>query len=140
MAIAFNTALLSICLLSGPLALTHSPAVHPHPHAPVAAEPKDRGITGDPKKVRHTLDIRMTDDTCFVPQAIQIKRGETVRLVAVNAGKVLYENVTSTAQELKAHAEMMKKPQHGARCTRQGACQPQPKRGHRLDLQPRRLV
>jgi uncharacterized cupredoxin-like copper-binding protein len=35
--------------------------------------------------------------------------GETVRLVAVNGGKVLHEIVIGTPQELKAHAEMMKK-------------------------------
>jgi uncharacterized cupredoxin-like copper-binding protein len=51
----------------------------------------------------------MTDNMRFAPKAIQVKLGETVRLVAVNAGKVLHELVIGTPQELKAHAEMMKK-------------------------------
>jgi uncharacterized cupredoxin-like copper-binding protein len=77
--------------------------------AAVQAEQKDWGIAGDPKKATRTIEIRMTDDMRFAPKAIQVKLGETVRLVAVNAGKVLHEIVIGTPQELKAHAEMMKK-------------------------------
>ena len=51
----------------------------------------------------------MSDDMRFAPQAINVKLGETVRLVAVNAGQVLHEIVIGTPAELQAHAEMMKK-------------------------------
>ena len=70
---------------------------------------KNWGIAGDPKKVKRTIEIRMTDNMRFAPNQIQVKLGETVRLVAVNAGKVLHEIVIGTPSELAAHAEMMKK-------------------------------
>jgi uncharacterized cupredoxin-like copper-binding protein len=108
---ALNTVLLSIGLIALPAAQAHSPSAHKNHHAAstAPAEQKDWGIAGDPKKVTRTIEIRMTDDMRFAPQQLQIKRGETVRLVAVNAGKVLHEIVIGTPQELKAHAEMMKK-------------------------------
>ena len=106
-----HTALLSIGLLALPQAQAHSPAAHQahHAKAPAPAEQKDWGIAGDPQKVQRTIEIRMTDDMRFAPKEIQVKLGETVRLVAVNAGKTLHEIVIGTPSELKAHAEMMKK-------------------------------
>lgn len=107
---ALNTTLLTLGLLALPVAQAHSPSAHasqPRHHA--QAEQKDWGIAGDPKKVKRTIEIRMTDDMRFAPKDLQVKLGETVRLVAVNAGKVLHEVVIGTPQELRAHAEMMKK-------------------------------
>jgi uncharacterized cupredoxin-like copper-binding protein len=105
--------LLSAGLLALPAAHAHSPAAHQDHHAKAQeaapAEQKDWGIAGDPKKATRTIEIRMSDDMRFAPKEIQIKLGETVRLVAVNAGKTLHEIVIGTPQELKAHAEMMKK-------------------------------
>lgn len=108
---ALNTALLSMGLLAHPLAQAHAPSAHKNHHATYTApaEQKDWGIAGDLKKVTRTIEIRMTDNMRFTPKEIQVKLGETVRLVAVNAGKVLHEIVIGTPQELKAHAEMMKK-------------------------------
>jgi uncharacterized cupredoxin-like copper-binding protein len=105
--------LLSAGLLALPAAHAHSPAAHQGHHAQAQevapAEQKDWGIAGDPKKAIRTIEIRMSDDMRFAPKEIQIKLGETVRLVAVNAGKTLHEIVIGTPQELKAHAAMMKK-------------------------------
>ena len=108
---ALNTLILSLGLLSMSLAQAHAPSAHKNHHAAstAPAEQKEWGIAGDPKKTTRTIEIRMTDDMRFAPKAIQVKLGETVRLVAVNAGKVLHELVIGTPQELKAHAEMMKK-------------------------------
>jgi uncharacterized cupredoxin-like copper-binding protein len=107
-----NTLLLSAGLLALalPMAHAHAPSAHPaHAQKSAPAEQKDWGIAADPKKAHRTIDIRMTDDMRFAPKELRIKLGETVRLVAVNAGKVLHEIVIGTPQELKAHAEMMKK-------------------------------
>ena len=116
MNITLNATLLALGLMALPLAQAHSPAhspaahaSHANHHAQAPAEQKDWGIAGDPKKAQRTIEIRMSDDMRFAPREIQIKLGETVRLVAVNAGKVLHEIVIGTPQELKAHAEMMKK-------------------------------
>jgi uncharacterized cupredoxin-like copper-binding protein len=106
-----HTALLTLGLLALPAAHAHAPAAHQNHHAQSAAsaEQKDWGIAGEPEKVQRSIEIRMTDNMRFAPKEIQIKLGETVRLVAVNAGKVLHEIVIGTPQEIKAHAEMMKK-------------------------------
>ena len=111
MNIAIQATLLTIGLLALPAVHAHSPAAHQNHHTKSAspAEQKDWGIAGDPKRVQRTIEIRMTDNMRFAPNQLQIKLGETVRLVAVNAGKVLHEIVIGTPQELKAHAEMMKK-------------------------------
>ena len=111
MNIAIQATLLTIGLLTLPAVQAHSPSAHKNHHtqSTAPAEQKDWGIAGDPKKATRTIEIRMTDDMRFAPNQLQIKLGETVRLVAVNAGKVLHEIVIGTPQELKTHAEMMKK-------------------------------
>ena len=102
-----------LALLLSPTVLAHSTDAHSGHHAKAQsaapAEQKDWGIAGEPKNAKRTIQIRMTDDMRFAPKEIQVKLGDTVRLVAVNAGKVLHEIVIGTPQELKAHAEMMKK-------------------------------
>lgn len=105
------TCLLSLGLLAFPLAQAHGPSSHAGDKAASSApaEQKDWGIGGDPKKVQRTIEVRMTDNMRFTPDTIQVKLGETVRLVAVNAGKVLHEIVIGSPAELKEHAEMMKK-------------------------------
>lgn len=107
----FSICFLSIGVLAQPLAQAHAPSAHKTHQAQVAApaEQKDWGIAGDARKVTRTFEINMSDAMRFAPNKIEVKLGETVRLVAVNAGKVLHEIVIGTPQELKAHAEMMKK-------------------------------
>jgi uncharacterized cupredoxin-like copper-binding protein len=112
MNITLNATLLALGLMALPVAQAHSPAAlasHANHHTQTPAEQKDWGIAGDPQKAQRTIEIRMTDDMRFAPKEIQVNLGETVRLVAVNAGKALHEIVIGTPQELKAHAEMMKK-------------------------------
>jgi len=56
----------------------------------------------------------MSDDMRFAPREIQIKLGETVRLVAVNAGKVLHEIVIGTPPRAQgACRDDEKTPRHG---------------------------
>ena len=59
----------------------------------------------------------------FHPAEITVKRGEVVRFVPVNKGQVMHEMVLGTMDELKKHAELMKKhPGNGARRAAHGAC------------------
>jgi uncharacterized cupredoxin-like copper-binding protein len=67
------------------------------------------GRTGDPKKAARTVRVEMADTMRFTPGAIEVKRGETVRFVVRNSGKVMHEMVLGTLQDLKDHAELMKK-------------------------------
>lgn len=87
----------------------HSTAEHGKPKAAAVKEQKPWGIAGDAKQAKRSIELRMSDDMRFTPNRIQVRQGETVRLVVVNTGKVLHELVIGSAEELKAHAEMMKK-------------------------------
>ena len=67
------------------------------------------GRQGDPAKVTRTLQIDMSDSMRFSPASLQVKPGDTVRLVARNRGKLLHVMVLGHAQALQEHAELMKK-------------------------------
>ena len=67
------------------------------------------GREGDPKKVVRTIRLDMADTMRFTPAEVTVKRGQTVRFVVHNSGKVLHEMVLGTAEALKEHADLMKK-------------------------------
>ena len=67
------------------------------------------GREGDPKRVTRTVKLDMTDAFRFTPANVTVKRGEKVKFIVANSGKVLHEMVLGTTEELKAHAELMKK-------------------------------
>jgi uncharacterized cupredoxin-like copper-binding protein len=84
------------------------------PHAAPAfdyskAEATPFGIAADPARARRTIRVDMSDAMRFTPAQITVKRGEVVRFVAANKGKVLHEMVLGTKEELDKHAELMKK-------------------------------
>jgi uncharacterized cupredoxin-like copper-binding protein len=45
----------------------------------------------------------------FNPSSIKVKRGETVRFVLTNSGKLKHEMVLGSMSDLKKHADMMRK-------------------------------
>lgn len=100
--------LLSAVLVSG-LAFAHGDKHKKSPTPPVAAEQKDFGIAGDPKKVSRTIAFSMTDRMRFDPSLIKVQQGETVRFVVRNNGKLMHEMVIGTMKELREHADLMKK-------------------------------
>ena len=67
------------------------------------------GREGDPKKVARTIKVDMADSMRFSPDALVIKRGQTVKFVVHNNGQQLHEMVLGTTAALKEHAELMKK-------------------------------
>jgi uncharacterized cupredoxin-like copper-binding protein len=67
------------------------------------------GQAGDPTRVSRTVAVEMTDGMRFIPARIEVKRGETVRFVVKNSGKVKHEMVLGTLDELKEHAALMRK-------------------------------
>ena len=95
-------------VLALPRAFAHGEQ-HGKAAGPVVKEQKPGGIAGEPGQARRTVDIRMTDDMKMTPNHIDVRVGETLRIRAINAGKVLHEIVIGTTEELKVHAEMMKK-------------------------------
>jgi uncharacterized cupredoxin-like copper-binding protein len=64
---------------------------------------------GSTQEARRTIVITMSDSMRFAPDRIEVKQGETVKLVVRNAGKVLHELVLGTRKELEEHAALMLK-------------------------------
>jgi uncharacterized cupredoxin-like copper-binding protein len=73
------------------------------------AEQTAFGRAADPKKAKRTVRVDMSDQMRFRPAEITVKRGEVVRFIPVNKGQVMHEMVLGTMDELKKHAELMKK-------------------------------
>jgi uncharacterized cupredoxin-like copper-binding protein len=90
-----------------------APGAGAHDHKAHTAAPKatqqDWGIAGNARAARRTIEIRMTDAMRFTPSAIQVKEGETVRLVVVNRGRQQHELVIGTRKVLDAHAALMRR-------------------------------
>ncbi|WP_439587848.1 cupredoxin domain-containing protein [Hydrogenophaga sp.] len=82
---------------------------HGSPSTTVVKEQKPWGIAAEPREATRTVEIRMTDDMKLSPNHLEVREGETLRLRAVNQGRLMHEIVLGTSEELKAHAEMMKK-------------------------------
>jgi len=96
-----------IAVLAFPDALAQS---HSHGHAAPSNASKSTpfGRIGDPAKATRTIAITMGDTMRFAPASVSIRRGETVRLVATNEGKLLHELVLGTDAALRKHAEEMR--------------------------------
>ena len=97
--------------LGATAAMGHGDEEHASKHAFNAAKVEKTafGQEGDPKKVTRTIKLDMTDAMRFTPADLTVKKGETVKFVVTNSGKVLHEMVLGTPQALKEHAELMKK-------------------------------
>jgi len=77
------------------------------PHA--APEQKDWGIAGEAKSVVRTVTLTMSDKMRFTPDTLEVKQGETIKMVVKNPGKLQHELVIGTRMELDAHAALMVK-------------------------------
>jgi uncharacterized cupredoxin-like copper-binding protein len=75
----------------------------------ISTEETTFGREGDPKKVTRTINVDMSDRMRFTPAELTVKQGETVRFRVKNSGKVMHEMVLGTLEDLKQHAELMRK-------------------------------
>jgi len=101
--------LIASVLAVGPV-LAHGTAEHAKEHgAATTKEQKPWGIAGDPKAVKRTVEIRMSDTMRYTPERIEVRVGETVRFVHRNDGKTLHEFVLGTKKTLDEHAAQMRK-------------------------------
>ena len=97
---------------SSAIAFAHGDDAHPaKPRAYDASkvEVTDFGQEGDPKKVTRTIKVDMTDNMHFTPGNLVVRRGETIRFVVHNDGKLMHEMVLGTTQAIREHAALMKK-------------------------------
>ena len=97
--------------LASPLAWPHDDGAHKSKAQRSVAANEERafGRGGDPRNVSRIVRIEMSDSMRYSPAEIAIKRGETVRFEATNAGKLMHEIVLGTMNELKEHAALMKR-------------------------------
>jgi uncharacterized cupredoxin-like copper-binding protein len=79
-----------------------------HPADAAKVESTDFGQEGNPRKVTRTIQVGMADTMRFTPAAIVVRRGETIRFVVRNDGKVMHEMVLGTDKAIAEHAAMMR--------------------------------
>ena len=107
---AIYKALLVAGLLGfGHTALAHGEKPHAKEAKPISTEETTFGREGDPKKAGRTVSVDMSDKMRFTPAELTVKQGDTVRFRVKNSGQVMHEMVLGTMDELKKHAEMMRK-------------------------------
>lgn len=106
----FATLILASALaLAGSAAQAHGGAGHDAHSRPATPEQTAWGIVGDVAAATRTVPLRMTDDMRFTPNLIRVKRGETVRFVVRNNGRMLHEMVIGTPAVIAEHAALMRK-------------------------------
>ena len=86
--------------------------VHAKAHAPAKPAQTAFGIAGDPSQATRTVTVDMTDQMRFIPDALSVRTGETVRFVLANKGTQMHEMVIGTPKDLARHAQMMRNNQH----------------------------
>ena len=77
-----------------------------------SGEHHDESPIGEPgvaAKVSRTIEVDAADSMRFTPSNVSVKKGETIRFVIKNSGKVPHEFSLGTEKELKEHYEVMKK-------------------------------
>ena len=104
-----TTLLLAAALATSGLALAHTDKAHDKKAGPVKKEQKAWGIAGDAKAGLRSVEFTMTDTMRFTPDKLEVKQGETIKLVLRNNGAVLHEFVLGTKKELDEHAALMVK-------------------------------
>jgi len=71
--------------------------------------PPNTGTSGNPAQVERTVDVTMNDRMRFAPEQIQVKAGQTIRFAVTNTGQQPHEMVIGSLDELREHAEEMRR-------------------------------
>lgn len=83
------------------------PPGHSHDHGSFSA-----GEPGNPKRPARAVLVTMREGDgkmMFIPDRLEIRRGEQVRFILTNSGELEHEFVLATTEENLKHAEEMKK-------------------------------
>jgi len=71
---------------------------------------KDRiGKPGEETKISRNIEIETYDTMKFSPDKIEVKKGETIKFVVSNKGKLIHEFMIGKLDKLKKHAVVMQK-------------------------------
>lgn len=76
---------------------------------PIFTEETAFGREGNPKRVSRTVNVDMSDKMRFTPLELTVKQGDTIRFRVKNSGQQMHEMVLGTMDDLKKHAELMRK-------------------------------
>ncbi|MDE5455612.1 copper resistance protein [Bradyrhizobium sp. CSA112] len=101
-------ALVATLLLSASAWAGAGPAGHSHSHD----EAFSAGVPGDPKKPARIVQVTMSETDgkmIFMPEKIQVKKGEQVKFMLRNNGELDHEFILATTAENLKHGEAMKK-------------------------------
>jgi uncharacterized cupredoxin-like copper-binding protein len=107
-----TTAVAAMLALAAGAAWSHGGSHENKPAAKatqINAEQHAFGRAGDPKKASRTIEVGMDDTMHFTPGDLVLKRGDTIKFVVRNEGRIMHEMVIGTMKELKEHAELMRK-------------------------------
>lgn len=100
----FTIKLIAACAIFAGVSSTFAAGSHAGGHGTASI-----GKPGIAAKVQRTITIDMSDTMRFTPDKVTVKRGETIRFVVKNSGKLRHEFNLGTEADLKAHYEQMKK-------------------------------
>jgi uncharacterized cupredoxin-like copper-binding protein len=81
-------------------------------HGPEHGQETAYGAPGDPRKPARVINVTMREADgrmLFVPDRIEVRRGEQIRFAVRNTGELEHEIVVATLAENLKHAEEMKK-------------------------------
>ena len=105
-----RTAVLAALLALSSTALAHGTADHAKKASTsISSEEHAFGVQGDPQKATRTITLTMDDTMHYSQSKLRVVQGETITFVVTNKGKLLHELVLGTEDELKKHAELMRK-------------------------------
>ena len=99
--------LVSAAAVAGPASAGPGAKGHAHGHESFSA-----GEPGNPKKPARIVQVTMREGDgkmMFVPERVEVKRGEQVRFMIQNSGLLDHEFILATTAENTKHAEEMKK-------------------------------
>jgi uncharacterized cupredoxin-like copper-binding protein len=104
--VSVPTLVFSLAVLASPVSAGPGAPSHQHDAAFSAGEP------GDPRKPAQVVMVTMRESDgrmLFIPDRIEIKKGQQVRFILRNNGMLEHEFVLATTEENLKHAEEMKK-------------------------------
>ena len=99
----------STILVAASFAVISTGALASGSHGGGHSEETAIGKAGVATKTTRTVTVEMADNMRYTPSEIQVKKGETIRFVVKNVGKVSHEMSLGTEKELLEHLEQMKK-------------------------------
>lgn len=67
------------------------------------------GEPGKAAQVSRVIEVQAADSMRYTPATITVRRGETIKFVVKNTGKLPHELVLGDMQSLKEHAELMRR-------------------------------